>query len=96
MIDGVVARMERALSCPQLCDSRTSFQLIWDDGARNLDAITLGAHVSRDRQRRPRVHALWHLQADASQVAAPLPGGGRRRSSLSKPSPSDQPESKGL
>ncbi|KGW07257.1 integrase core domain protein [Burkholderia pseudomallei MSHR4000] len=38
--------------------------------------LPLGAHVSRDRQRRSRVLALWHLQADASQVAAPLPGGG--------------------
>jgi hypothetical protein len=34
------------------------------------------------------MHALWHLHADASQVTVPLPGGERRRSSLSKPSPS--------
>ncbi|RQS41855.1 IS481 family transposase, partial [Burkholderia sp. Bp8986] len=38
-----------------MCDSRTSFQLIWGDGARDLDAITLGTYVSRDRQRRSRV-----------------------------------------
>ncbi len=51
------------------CDSQPSFQLEWGDGPRNCHAIALGAPVSGDRQRRPRLRAMWHLATDTAQVA---------------------------